>query len=244
MYKEKGVPQQKRGGPVRVKPKAVQILSILMNATWLSRLRCWLHHGNQMTEDIWEGQRTDSMTLERLAASPYILNMYASCVVGQILEYADNGSLHNLIITNQLLGKDKMPSIDKLCICVWVAEGVAAVHSIEKDNVPSLAHNDLESCQYVNVDGVYKLNDFGHAKFLAKIESTNKLCGTYNDDILLAVQLLVPCSGNFILVAFSQNSNNCSIARYDLMKPFPTTQWTKPKLIPTKWALSLVCLDK
>ena len=156
-----------------------------------------LHDGEQMTEDIWEQQRKDSMALERLTASPYIPNMYANCAVGQILECADNGSLGDLIKATRLSGEDKMPSIDKLSICLQIAEGVAAVHSIEKDGVPSLAHNDLDTFQFVNIDGVYKLNDFDFATFLPKHEATNKLCAIYNDDLFDEyVSAIVDSSGN------------------------------------------------
>jgi len=97
------------------------------------------------------------------------------------LEYADNGNLHDMIKAARLSGEDKMPSIDKLRICVQVAQGVAALHSFEKNGVPSLSHNDIDCQQFVNVDGVYKLNDFHWAEFIPKHAKTNEMCRMYSE---------------------------------------------------------------
>ncbi|KAL7560487.1 hypothetical protein ACA910_020601 [Epithemia clementina (nom. ined.)] len=46
---------------------------------------------------MYDHARRDSLTMEQLTASPYILNLYASCGVSQLLELATRGSLHDLI---------------------------------------------------------------------------------------------------------------------------------------------------
>ncbi|KAL7558769.1 hypothetical protein ACA910_010076 [Epithemia clementina (nom. ined.)] len=52
---------------------------------------------HQFRPTMYDHARRDSLTMEQLTASPYILNLYASCGVAQVLELATGGSLHDLI---------------------------------------------------------------------------------------------------------------------------------------------------
>jgi hypothetical protein len=47
------------------------------------------------------------------------------------------------------------------------AIGLATVHNIDREGEASVAHTDISPAQYVNVNGVYKLNDFNRARFIA-----------------------------------------------------------------------------
>jgi hypothetical protein len=47
------------------------------------------------------------------------------------------------------------------------AIALAAVHNIDREGYPSIAHTDISPAQYVKVGGVYKLNDFNRARFIA-----------------------------------------------------------------------------
>jgi hypothetical protein len=47
------------------------------------------------------------------------------------------------------------------------AIALAAVHNIDQEGYPSLAHTDISPAQYIKVSDVYKLNDFNRARFIA-----------------------------------------------------------------------------
>ena len=134
--------------------------------------------------------------MERLTASPYVVDIFTTCGATQVIEYSEGGNLHDLIKIARLAGEDKMPSIDKLRICVQVAEAVAAVHSFEKDGIPSLSHNDLCCHQFLLVDGVYKLNDFHLAKYMKKNKNTNEMCPStpigFNSNVS-TIAVMTPC---------------------------------------------------
>lgn len=39
----------------------------------------------------------DSMALEKLSSSPYVINLYASCALAQLVEYSSGGNIHDLL---------------------------------------------------------------------------------------------------------------------------------------------------
>jgi hypothetical protein len=41
------------------------------------------------------------------------------------------------------------------------------VHNIDKEGEPTIAHTDISPLQYIRVNGIYKLNDFNRARFIA-----------------------------------------------------------------------------
>jgi hypothetical protein len=103
----------------------------------------------------------DTIAMERLSFSPFVLDMYGNCGNSQLTEYAPGLNLYSQIKHAKDVGRDTMSSISRLKIGYHVASAVADVHSFEReDNMPSLAHNDLCCDQYLLVNGVYKLNDF------------------------------------------------------------------------------------
>lgn len=127
----------------------------------------------------YERSRMDSMTMERLTKSPYVVSLYGYCGVSQVTEYASGGSLYDLI--ERFRGKQnhpplRMSPIDKLRIAIQIITAVADLHSFESDGIASVTHNDLDPEQYVFVDGVYKLNDFHYSYFLEKNQYTDKVC--------------------------------------------------------------------
>jgi len=104
-------------------------------------------------EHIW----IDTIAMERLSSSPFVMSIYGNCGLSQIIELGES-SLHDLIKIARLEGNSMSPS-DKLRIGFQLASGIADVHSIDGD-IPSLAHNDLDGGQIILVDGVFKISDF------------------------------------------------------------------------------------
>lgn len=102
----------------------------------------------------------DTIAMERLGNSPFVLDLFGNCGVSQLTEMAQGGNLHDLIkILRQFPNDESIPSPnDNLRIAYHVAAAVEHLHSIDTD--ASISHNDLCCHQYLLVDGVYKLNDF------------------------------------------------------------------------------------
>lgn len=100
----------------------------------------------------------DTIAMERLTSSPFVLSIFGNCGVGQIIEVG-RSSLLDLINVARLQGHDRMTAEDKLRVGIHLASGIADLHSIDGD-VPSFAHNDVDPSQVILVDGVFKINDF------------------------------------------------------------------------------------
>lgn len=117
--------------------------------------------------------KTDVLAMERLSASPFVLDIYGNCKGSHILEYASGRNLYAQI-KNARSNGDKMSPETKLRIGYHVTKAVVDMHAIDGD-VPSLVHNDLCCDQYLLVDGVYKLNDF-HLSSMVKTTRAGKAC--------------------------------------------------------------------
>lgn len=110
--------------------------------------------------------------MERLTASPFVLDAYGNCGASQLTAFAQGGNLHDLIALARRNG-DPMSPLDKLKVGYQVAQGLADMHAIDGDE-PSLVHNDVCCHQFVLIDGVYKLNDF----HLSSVETRNRYDGS------------------------------------------------------------------
>jgi serine/threonine protein kinase len=144
----------------------------------LSNIQSFSRYEDDFDQSNFDYANKDAMVMERLTASPYVVDIFTTCGATQVIEYSEGGNIHDLIKIARLAGVDKMPSIDKLRICVQIVAAVADMHSFEKDSIPSLSHNDLCCHQFLLVDGVYKLNDFHLAKYMKKNKNTNEMCPT------------------------------------------------------------------
>lgn len=124
----------------------------------------------------YDRHRRDAVTMERLSSSPFVMNIYAACGNSGLFEYADGGSLDDSIWYSD----DKKPwsSKERLVVAYQAVSGIADMHNIGKEGVPSIAHTDITTQQfvYVNEAGVYKLNDFNRARFLPRNKKTNAIC--------------------------------------------------------------------
>ncbi|VEU44137.1 unnamed protein product [Pseudo-nitzschia multistriata] len=130
----------------------------------------------------YDRHRRDAVTMERLTSSTFIVDIYAACGNSGLFEYADGGSLDDSVWYNYHHedGDKEKPWTpqEKVIIGYQAASGLADLHNFAKEGVPAVAHTDIGSTQFVYVDkaGVYKLNDFNRARFLAKNNFTNEIC--------------------------------------------------------------------
>ena len=160
----------------------------------------------QYTPSKYASARKDGMVMERLTASPYVLTAYGYCGLSQVIEYADGGSIHDLVkrmrISHAAVTKENkdnsgssdrnsrrhqhqevqqplLKPIDKLKVAIQLVSSVAALHDFEKtaeSMYASITHNDICCHQFVLVNGVYKLNDFHLSRFATVDRVTKKPC--------------------------------------------------------------------
>lgn len=125
----------------------------------------------------------DTMVMERLTKSPYVVSTYGCCGITQVVEYAQGGSLYDLV--ERLRGAKgfepalDMSSVDRLRVAIQVITALADLHGFEKDGVASVSHNDFDTDQLLLIDGVYKLNDFNLAYLLKRDGNTKEVCRNY-----------------------------------------------------------------
>ena len=139
----------------------------------LSKLR------KQVSPRDYEKNRRDGMIMERLTKSPYVLTSYGFCGLSQVNECGEAGSAYDLIERFRGRGNHTplvMSPLDKLRVGIQIVTALADLHGFEDDGVASVTHNDLESDQFILVDGVYKLNDFHLAHLLQRNRTTRKTC--------------------------------------------------------------------
>jgi len=130
----------------------------------------------------YDRHRRDAVAMERLTSSNFVMGIYAACGNSALFEYADGGSLDDSIWYNKhQSSSDKAKPWspqEKLVVAYQAVSGIADLHNFAKEGVPSIAHTDITTQQFVYVEeaGLYKLNDFNRARFLAKNEKTNEIC--------------------------------------------------------------------
>lgn len=162
-----------------------------------------LRYERDFLQEYYELHRRDALAMERLTASPYVLDVYGYCGQSAINELANFGvegmsSLEK--VARGFRGLDIEPvSKIKLQLATMVAQGVSHLHSIDypdlvrdedypdstgsADHKPgssnaTLVHYDLNPRNIAIVKrGKPKLNDFNVAEFLMWNPKTNTKCG-------------------------------------------------------------------
>jgi hypothetical protein len=87
-----------------------------------------------------------------------------------------------------------------------VAASIADVHNVDKEGQASMAHTDINPKEFVWHNGMYRLNDFNRAQFLAWSRKGNKPCGySYGTNYGKVRRSLSPLTSNLgtLLIAAS-----------------------------------------
>ena len=141
-----------------------------------------MKYEHEFEERNYDRHRRDHVAMERLTASKFIMNIYGFCGNSGLFEYANGGDLTDSIWYNYHPRKDANEKPwtpeEKMIVAYQAATGLADMHNFAKEGVAAVVHADIAGDQYVYVeeDGVYKLNDFNRARFLAINSKTNELC--------------------------------------------------------------------
>lgn len=125
----------------------------------------------------YDRHRRDAVATERLTSSPFVVDIYAACGNSGVFEYAGGGSLSDSVWPEEE-ATGRWTSQEQLVVAYQAAAGVAALHNVGKEGVPSIAHTDITLNQFVYVDNaeIYKLNDFNRARFIGWNKQTNDSC--------------------------------------------------------------------
>lgn len=129
-------------------------------------------------EKYYEDNRVDAVAMERLTASPYIINMYGFCGLTVIQEFAGRELA-------QVMDKLKMNSTERLKLAKKITVGLQDIQHIPADdgstNQPTMVHNDLNLANLVfTEDGRPVWNDFNIAILLMKHNETGEQCPFYS----------------------------------------------------------------
>ena len=135
-----------------------------------------LRYEHDWEERNYDRHRRDAVAMERLTASPHVIDIYAFCGNSGVFEFADGGSVEDQIWYESDL--EDWSAEEKLAIAHQLVSGLADFHNVEKEGVPAMAHADITPSQFVYVKetGTYKLNDFNRCRFIPINNKTNELC--------------------------------------------------------------------
>lgn len=143
------------------------------------------YHNNPFKQDRYEFIRMDALVMERLTASPRIVDIYGHCATSVFSEYLPVEA-EKLIIPHSGMGKhlhdeeevkpqNKLTPSHQLKLALEMAESIADLHGFQ-DGV--LVHDDIQLCQFlVTSEGKLKLNDFNRAEAMLFDERAGKMGG-------------------------------------------------------------------
>lgn len=137
-----------------------------------------LIYGTGYTDRNFDRVRRDGLILERLTKSPFVMNTYGFCGFDVLTPFSDEGTL-STVLRKWSEGKKKLSPMTRLQYAVNAALGLAAVHDIDGEGLPSVAHGDLKGHQYLFLDGEMKLGDFNRGRFLRRNSTDPKTACTY-----------------------------------------------------------------
>jgi serine/threonine protein kinase len=113
---------------------------------------CRISH--RFEEAHFEHDRIDAVAMERLTASPHVINAFGFCGHSVMTEYADGKRL------GELADKVRKKPLERLKIARDIATGLADVHGIDGDGNATFVHFDINPANVVSIGGTLKLNDF------------------------------------------------------------------------------------
>lgn len=129
-----------------------------------------MRYEHAYTERNYDRHRRDHGATEHLTKSPYVVSNFGACGNTALTEFAHNGDLDSII------WEWDYSSREMLLVAFQVASGMADLHGIDGEGLPSIAHTDIKTSQFIEIDGIFKLNDFNRCRFLNKNKKTNEIC--------------------------------------------------------------------
>ena len=116
----------------------------------------------------YDRHRRDAIAMEHLSQSPYILDIYGYCSNTALHPYSSQGDINDLLWPLDPESNDTDPSSQQLLqMAQNITLAIHHVHTIDHPTKPSMAHTDITTGQFVNINGTYQLNDFNRVRFIS-----------------------------------------------------------------------------
>ena len=123
-------------------------------------------------EENFNRHRVDAVAMEQLTASPYVASIYGYCANSALVDYSTEPDLYSIFDVGNPPTKDEL-----FKIAHDTASAVADVHHFNSDGRATIVHLDVKPSQWIQLDGMYKLNDFNLAMLLSWDTKRNEYCG-------------------------------------------------------------------
>lgn len=130
-----------------------------------------LKYEHNFEDAHFEHDRIDAVAMERLTASPHVINVFGFCGHSVLTEFADGPRV------GALADKARKTPLERLRIARDVANGLADVHGIDGDGNTTFVHLDVNPANVVSVGGTLKLNDFNIGIIRRWNTTSNEPCG-------------------------------------------------------------------
>lgn len=138
-----------------------------------------LRYSHDYVPRNYDRHRRDAVAMERLTKSRHILDIYGFCGNSGLFEYASGGDVAHLLWPSRGSERQNITQQLKLNVATQAATAIAEMHNIDQEGRASMAHTDISPGQFVEVNGLYRLNDFNRVRFLNWSRQKNKPCGYY-----------------------------------------------------------------
>lgn len=122
---------------------------------------------HDFTDRNFHRYEKEATSMEKLTASPHIVDIFGFCGETSLIEWSDGGDLGVVAMDE----RDNLSQIDKLRIGHQVALAVAEMHALP------IAHTDITLWQFLKIKGVYKLNDFNRVRWMRRDTENDEDCG-------------------------------------------------------------------
>jgi Protein kinase domain len=157
-----------------------------------------LRFDHAYSEIVYDKQRRDAVTSERVQFSDHTIHMYAYCGTAALYEYAPGGNLMhylNQFETGEDWRKAYTPA-ERFQLALSVTSALADLHTTESDHGSAIVHADFNANQFVAItmgltntqhDDLnnnndrppipqFKLGDFNLSKFVYRHHTTKQPC--------------------------------------------------------------------
>ena len=124
----------------------------------------------------YDRHRRDAVSMEHLTSSPRVIDIYGYCGNSGLSEFAPGGDIELGLWGSDHTAPQGWNITEVLIVAYQVAKAIADMHNFDKEGVASMAHTDITPSQFVNVDGIYKLNDFNRVRFIRWNKRTKEPC--------------------------------------------------------------------
>lgn len=141
-----------------------------------------LRFEREFLNEYYDLHNRDAVAMERLTASPYVVDVYGYCGQSAINELADfpfDNMQYLETLSRRMRGiYDHESLFLRLGIAAGMAQGLADVHRAGGDGRALMAHYDINPRNVALFRGARpKINDFNIAEFLHYNPQTNQTCG-------------------------------------------------------------------